>query len=77
MAQAGCDAGRASWLPSDEDRAYVMSLMQPVATKGKRAAWIAPPEKGIKDKPVDYEYVRLAWLIGFHGPVHHIDPVCE
>jgi benzoyl-CoA 2,3-dioxygenase component B len=34
--------------------------MHPVYEPGKMAAWIAPPEKGIKDKPVDYEYVRLA-----------------
>jgi hypothetical protein len=24
------------------------------------ASWIAPPDKGIKDRPVDYEYVRFA-----------------
>ena len=48
------------WLPSAADRAFIASLMQPVREPGKMAAWIAPPEKGIKDKPVDYEYVRLA-----------------
>ena len=36
------------------------SVMQRVAEPGKMAAWIAPPDKGIKDRPVDYEYVRLA-----------------
>jgi benzoyl-CoA 2,3-dioxygenase component B len=34
--------------------------MQPVYERGKMASWIAPPETGIKGRPVDYEYVRLA-----------------
>jgi benzoyl-CoA 2,3-dioxygenase component B len=53
-------ANRDRWLPSAEDGAYVSSLMQPVLEPGKMAAWIAPPEKGIKDRPIAYEYVRLA-----------------
>ena len=48
------------WLPSDDDRAYVRSLMQRVVEPGKMAAWIAPPDRGINNLPVDYEYVRLA-----------------
>jgi benzoyl-CoA 2,3-dioxygenase component B len=48
------------WLPSDDDRAFVHSLMRPVLEPGKTAAWIAPPERGIQGKPIDYEYVRLA-----------------
>ncbi len=58
--QSEYDARIAAWLPSDDDRAFVHSLMQRVVEPGKMAAWIAPPEKGIKDRPVDYEYVRLA-----------------
>jgi benzoyl-CoA 2,3-dioxygenase component B len=54
------EANRDAWLPSQSDREYVRSLMQPVFEVGKMAAWIAPPDKGIKDKPVDYEYVRFA-----------------
>jgi len=54
------DARIASWLPSDDDRAFITSLMQRVVEPGKTAAWIAPPEKGIKERPVDFEYVRLA-----------------
>jgi benzoyl-CoA 2,3-dioxygenase component B len=50
----------AGWIPSEGDRAFVMSLMQSVTEPGKMASWIAPPEKGIKDQPVEYEYVRLA-----------------
>jgi len=48
-----------SWIPSESDRAFVQSLMQRVAEPGKMAAWIAPPDRGINNLPVDYEYVRL------------------
>jgi len=60
IAQSSYDAQLASWLPSEGDRAFVESVMQPVTEPGKMAAWIAPPDKGIKDRPLDYEYVRLA-----------------
>ncbi len=49
-----------AWLPTQSDRAFVLSLMQKVIEPGKMAAWIAPPERGINDLPVDYEYVHLA-----------------
>jgi benzoyl-CoA 2,3-dioxygenase component B len=48
-----------SWIPSDADRAFVHSLMKRVAEPGKMAAWIAPPERGINNLPVEYEYVKL------------------
>ncbi len=48
-----------NWLPTDEDRAYVASLMGRVVEPGKFANWIAPPASGIKGKPVDFEYVRF------------------
>ena len=60
ISPAEFDARIASWLPSAGDRAFVASLMHRVAEPGKMAGWIAPPEKGIKDRPLDYEYVRLA-----------------
>jgi benzoyl-CoA 2,3-dioxygenase component B len=60
ISPAEFDARIASWLPSAGDRAFVASLMHRVAEPGKMAAWIAPPDKGIKDRPLDYEYVRLA-----------------
>ncbi len=60
IALSSYEARLASWLPSEADRAFIKSLMQPVYERGKMAAWIAPPEKGIKDRPVDYEYVRFA-----------------
>jgi benzoyl-CoA 2,3-dioxygenase component B len=52
-------ARQCSWLPSAEDRAFVQSLMQRVTEPGKMAGWIAPPEIGINNAPLDYEYVRL------------------
>jgi benzoyl-CoA 2,3-dioxygenase component B len=48
-----------SWIPSEGDRAFVHSLMQKVIAPGKMAAWVAPPERGINNLPVDYEYVKL------------------
>jgi benzoyl-CoA 2,3-dioxygenase component B len=47
------------WIPSEQDRAFVKSLMQRVAEPGKMARWVAPPERGINNMPVDYEYVKL------------------
>jgi benzoyl-CoA 2,3-dioxygenase component B len=53
------EASRDRWLPTDADKVHVQSLMRPVYEPGKIAGWIAPPMKGINDKPVDYEYVHL------------------
>ena len=54
-------AGRADWLPTDADRAYVCSLMtQAVTEPGRFAHWIAPPSRGINNLPVEHEYVRFA-----------------
>ncbi len=47
------------WIPSEADRAFIHSLMQKVVAPGKMAAWIAPPERGINNLPVEYEYVKL------------------
>jgi len=48
-----------TWLPSQDDRIYVNSLMLPVLEMGKMANWIAAPERGVKGQPVDFEYIRL------------------
>jgi benzoyl-CoA 2,3-dioxygenase component B len=53
MAQVG------EWLPTNEDRAYVASLMGRVVEPGKFANWIAPPVMGINRQPVDFDYVRF------------------
>jgi len=51
---------RFEWLPSDDDRAYIKYLMQPVLEQGKMANWIAAPETGINGRPVNFEYIRRA-----------------
>ena len=53
------DRGICAWLPTESDRAFVQSLMQQVVEPGKMAAWIAPPDRGINNLAVDYEYVHL------------------
>jgi benzoyl-CoA 2,3-epoxidase subunit B len=47
------------WLPTDEDREYVRSVMTPVTERGKIANWIAPPKTGINRHTFEFEYVRL------------------
>ncbi len=47
------------WIPSEADKAFVRSLMQRVVEPGKMAGWVAPPERGINNLPVEYEYVKL------------------
>ena len=47
------------WIPSDADRAFVHSLMQKVTEPGRIAGWVAPPDRGINNLPVEYEYVKL------------------
>jgi benzoyl-CoA 2,3-epoxidase subunit B len=46
------------WIPSPDDKAFVKSLMLRVGQPGQMAAWIAPPDRGINNLPVEYEYVR-------------------
>jgi len=47
------------WLATEEDRAYVASLMGRVVETGKYANWIAPPPIGINKQPIDFEYIRF------------------
>ena len=51
---------RGDFLPSDADRDFIESLMQPESEPGKFASWIAPPKVGIDNKPGDFEYVKIA-----------------
>ena len=60
VSQAEWDARHRDWLPTEEDEAYVGSLMQPVTERGKIAGWIAPPARGINGQADDFEYVRLS-----------------
>ena len=47
------------YLPSQEDLAYILSLMNATLTPGKYASWIAPPKNGVGGKPGDFEYVLI------------------
>jgi benzoyl-CoA 2,3-dioxygenase component B len=59
LSEAEWQAQKGAFLPTEDDEAYVSSLMQrPVYEPGKMAHWIAPPAKGIKGRPVDFEYVK-------------------
>ncbi len=53
-------ASMQNWIPMPADQEFVSSLMKPVLEVGKIASWIAPPDRGINNLPVDYEYVRVA-----------------
>ena len=48
------------WLPSQDDGAFIESLMQPCWERGKYAGWLSPPKVGIDSKPGDFEYVKIA-----------------
>jgi benzoyl-CoA 2,3-dioxygenase component B len=58
VSQAEWDARHHDWLPTEDDRLFVISLMKPVTEIGKYAGWIAPPARGINNQPIDFEYVR-------------------
>ncbi len=53
------NANVGNWLPNDEDRAFVESLMVPVTEPGKLAGWIAAPARGIQGKDPDFEYIKF------------------
>jgi benzoyl-CoA 2,3-dioxygenase component B len=53
------DRHSTQWLPSDEDHAFVSSLMGQVVEPGKFANWVAAPARGVNNLPVEFEYVRF------------------
>ena len=57
--EAAFENGCPSWIPTQEDRDHVESLMEPCLEHGKIAGWIAPPAKGIQGQPFEFDYVRL------------------
>jgi benzoyl-CoA 2,3-dioxygenase component B len=59
LERAEWDAKKSSWLPTEEDRAYIMSLQKAVREPGQIAHWIGKPARGIRGLPFEYEYVRL------------------
>jgi benzoyl-CoA 2,3-dioxygenase component B len=48
-----------TWLPTDDDHAFIQSLMGRVVEPGKYASYIAPPARGINNQPADFAYVRF------------------
>ena len=60
LAPAEWTRRRTEMLPSDSDREFIESLMQPEKEPGKFASWIAPPKVGIDNKPGNFEYVKIA-----------------
>lgn len=47
------------WLPSPADKDYLLSIMSaPIYEVGRFANYIAPPQRGVKGQPVNFEYVR-------------------
>jgi len=59
VSESEWDANAGDWLPSDDDRAFVASLMGRVVEPGKFASWIAPPAVGINRQPANFDYVRF------------------
>jgi len=59
ITQSEWDRRHSEWMPSQQDQAYVQSLMQPVTEPGKIAGWIAPPRGKINRHPFEYEFVRF------------------
>ena len=53
------DAGIREWLPAAEDYKLVRESMVGVYEPGKMANWIAPPQRGVGGKPLDFEYVQF------------------
>jgi benzoyl-CoA 2,3-dioxygenase component B len=60
LSDAEWEKRKAEFLPSDSDREFIESLMQPQFEPNKFAGWIAPPRVGIDNKPGDFEYVKIA-----------------
>jgi benzoyl-CoA 2,3-dioxygenase component B len=52
-------AKKSQWLPSEQDMAFLASLMKPVHEIGKIAGWVAAPARGVDGKPFEFEYVKL------------------
>ena len=49
----------ASWLPSNQDKEFINSLMIQELELGKTASWIAAPKRGINNQTTSFNYVDL------------------
>jgi benzoyl-CoA 2,3-epoxidase subunit B len=59
LTEAAWNSRKDDWIPNAADHAFIESLMGRVVEPGKFAGWIAPPVRGIKGRPIDFEYVRF------------------
>jgi benzoyl-CoA 2,3-epoxidase subunit B len=59
MTRDAWERQREAMLPSEDDNAFVASLMRPVRERGAYASWIAPPRYGVDNRPGDFEYVKI------------------
>jgi benzoyl-CoA 2,3-dioxygenase component B len=59
LPEADWERRSSEWLPTADDRARVAELMEPHYEAGEFAGWIAPPNVGINELPVEYDYVRF------------------
>jgi benzoyl-CoA 2,3-epoxidase subunit B len=59
VAHEDFEAQLSDWVPTPEDRARVAELMKPCHEPGEFASWIAPPQQGINEMPVEFDYVRF------------------
>jgi benzoyl-CoA 2,3-dioxygenase component B len=59
VSEAEWTAKLRDWVASDEDRAFVASLMGRVCAPGAYANWISPPTLAINKQPADFEFVRF------------------
>jgi benzoyl-CoA 2,3-dioxygenase component B len=59
LAEASWKSQENEWLPSEADHVFVESLMGRVVEPGRFAGWIAPPVRGINNRPIDFEYIRF------------------
>ncbi len=50
----------ASWVPSEEDKQFINSLMVQELDPGKTASWTSKPKRGINNQEIDYDYVELS-----------------
>jgi benzoyl-CoA 2,3-dioxygenase component B len=57
--QSRWNDSRDRWLPTTDDATFLAELMQPVYQPGEFASWIAPPNKGILGRPIEFEYVKI------------------
>ena len=49
----------ASWLPSENDKKFIGSLMIQELNPGKTASWISKPRRGINNQEIDFSYVDV------------------